>query len=184
MRCSSCEPLLSEYVDGTLSARRMADVAKHVHSCTSCTALKDELNVVDGLLATAPLIELPVNFTFAVMADARSMPAPQQTRLTITKAIIGYLLAVWVVVGTYLLLRGSSAFSAVGDALSPLAGAWHVFATVVADTGRAIAPNAALLGVVIGVILTIDLLALVGLVYFYRTVRPRLLAAVTVKARR
>ena len=53
MHCSSFEPLLDEFVDGTLTPVRTQRVAKHVADCTECSALLAELRVIDALLLTA-----------------------------------------------------------------------------------------------------------------------------------
>ncbi|MGA7570105.1 MAG: zf-HC2 domain-containing protein, partial [Candidatus Aquilonibacter sp.] len=72
MRCSSCEPLLDRYIEGTLTPREMTRVTAHLHACPHCESLLTELRVVDALLATTAPMELAPNFTFAVMAEARS----------------------------------------------------------------------------------------------------------------
>jgi anti-sigma factor RsiW len=184
MRCSSCEPLLPEYIEGALSARRMAIVAQHVHGCAACTELIAELKVVDALLATGTPSSLPENFTFAVMAEVRSMPAPPSTRVPVWLAAAGYVLATWLLVGGWFLARGTGAIASVQAALAPFFAGANVLAHAGAGAGHALAPNAVALGTIVGVVLTLDLLALAGLFYFYRNVRPRLLAAVTVEARR
>ena len=81
MRCSSCEPLLDQYLERALSPRVMLRVAKHVHSCKACHALLHELRSVDGLLLGAKQPDLPPNFTFAVMAEVRGMPAVRRRRI-------------------------------------------------------------------------------------------------------
>src|SRR5579864_7491755 len=63
VRCSSCEPLLDRYVEGTLLPRTMAQVRTHVRDCDACRELLDELKAVDGLLFTTRVPELPQNFT-------------------------------------------------------------------------------------------------------------------------
>ncbi len=77
MHCSSCEPVLDRYLEGTLAPARMAQVAAHLKTCEPCTALLSEVKVVDALLFTTAVPELPQNFTFAVMAELQSMPAPR-----------------------------------------------------------------------------------------------------------
>jgi anti-sigma factor RsiW len=183
MRCSSCELLLPEYLEGALSARRMAIVAQHVHACDGCTALVAELKVVDALLATATPSALPENFTFAVMAEVRSMPASQATRVPIWLAAAGYVLATWLLVGGWFLVRGTGAIASAQAALAPFFAGVAVLAHAGAGAGHALAPDAVALGAIVGVVLMLDLLLLAGLFYFYRNVRPRLLAA-TVEARR
>ena len=51
VHCSSCEPLLDRYFEGTLSPRRMRRSASTA-KCTHCEALLDEVNVIDALLET------------------------------------------------------------------------------------------------------------------------------------
>ena len=77
MRCSACEPLLDRYVEGTLKPPQMIAITAHLRDCESCRALLEELRAVDGLFATTPVMDLPQNFTFAVMAEARALPAPR-----------------------------------------------------------------------------------------------------------
>lgn len=184
MRCSSCEPLLAEYIDGTLSARRMAVVARHVHGCAPCTALVEELKVVDALLTTASAPELPPNFTFAVMAHARSMPAPQPHRAPVWLATGGYLLAVWLLAAGWFLVRGTGAIAAAQHALAPFGAGMIAVVNAGAGASHALAPNALVAGGLIGIVLTLDLLALSALLYYYRNVRPHRLAAMTVEVRR
>lgn len=184
MRCSSCEPLLAEYIEGSLSARRMAVVARHVHGCPSCTALVEELKVVDALLATTATPSLPENFTFAVMAHARSMPVPEPRLMPVWMAAGGYVLAVWLLAAGWLLLRGTGAIAAAQRALASFGADLLAFADLGAGAGHALAPNAIAVAAIVSGVLLLDLLALAGLFYFYRYVRPRGPAAVTLEVRR
>jgi len=184
MRCSSCEPLLADYLEGTLRARRMAVVARHVHGCADCTALIAELKVVDALLATTTPPSLPENFTFAVMAHARSMPVPTRRLMPLWMAIAGYLLAVWLLVGGWFLLRGTGAIAAIGHALAPFGAGLMALADAGLGAGHAIAPSAVAVGAILSGVLLLDVLALAGLFYFYRNVRPRRLASSAVEVRR
>jgi anti-sigma factor RsiW len=184
MRCSWCEPLLAEYIEGSLSARRMAVVARHVHGCASCTALVEELKVIDALLATTTTPELPTNFTFAVMAHARSMPVPERRLMPVWMAVASYVLAVWLLAGGWFLLRGTGAIAGAHHALAPFGSGLLAFANLGAGAGHALAPNAIALGAIVSGVLVLDVLALAGLLYFYRYVRPRRLAAVSLEVRR
>ena len=80
MRCSSCEPLLDRYVEGTLTPREMARVTAHLRSVRTAKRCLTELRVVDALLATTAPVELAPNFTFAVMAEARTAPDPRSSQ--------------------------------------------------------------------------------------------------------
>ena len=99
MRCSSCELDLDRYLEGSLSSARMALVASHLAACASCQIVLEELRVVDALLATTRPAELPPNFTFAVLAEARDLKAPRQ-RAWRRPVLLGvtYLIAAWTLV--------------------------------------------------------------------------------------
>jgi len=184
MRCSWCEPLLAEYIEGSLSARRMAVVARHVHGCPSCTALLEELKVIDALLATTTTPSLPENFTFAVMAHARSMPIPERRLMPVWMAVGAYLLAVWSLAGGWFLLRGIGAIAAAQHALAPFGAGLLALANAGANAGHALAPNPIAVGAIVTGVLLLDVLALAALLSFYRNVRPRRRATVTLEVRR
>ena len=57
MNCRICQPLLSAYVDGTMSADDRAPVETHVRSCPTCRALAEDLGAVRAAAASlAPLV--------------------------------------------------------------------------------------------------------------------------------
>ena len=175
MRCSSCEPLLDRYVEGTLAPKQARDVELHVATCASCAALLAEIRVVDALLATARPAELAPNFTFAVMAEVRSLPAPHRTRAPIAAILGGYLLGAWFLfTAIAIALAGrlpalaafeNSELHAASQALRAFVGA-----------GAPLAPAMpAILTAVVG-LLVVDAIFLTCVIFFYRDVRPRLAA--------
>src|ERR1700752_4100334 len=95
MHCSSCEPLLDRYLEGTLTPRQMARVREHVNRCAHCASLLTELRVVDALLATTRPVELAPNFTFAVMAETRATPMHAAPRFPLWGALSAYIVAAW-----------------------------------------------------------------------------------------
>jgi Putative zinc-finger len=46
MKCPQCEERLSEYMDRTLPASEMGQVAEHLHECANCSALLEEMRSV------------------------------------------------------------------------------------------------------------------------------------------
>lgn len=108
MRCSSCEPLLDRYREGTLTRRQMIEIGKHLRGCEGCRALLEELRMVDGLLETRSVPELPENFTFAVMAEARATHPPRDRHLPFWIFLALYSSAAWVSAIAGLLLSGRS----------------------------------------------------------------------------
>ena len=171
MRCSSCEPLLDQYLERALAPRVMLRVAKHVHSCKACHALLNELRSVDGLLLGAKQPDLPPNFTFAVMAEVRGMPAIRRRRIPGWALLSSYLVAAWVAVVAFVAVRGGhwpeivSAFNAFAHL-----GAWHG----IANSLHSIAPATPLVAVGITGVLVLDAALFIALFMFYRSVRPRL----------
>ncbi|MHB8178480.1 MAG: anti-sigma factor family protein [Vulcanimicrobiaceae bacterium] len=174
MRCSSCEPLLDQYREGTLSARRTIDVAHHLRGCPSCTTLIAELKVVDALLATIKPLEPAPNFTFAVMAEVRTQPAPHRRPRYHWFALCAYVALAWVAVA--LVVTGGEGTRAALDSLAAslailAAGAqsvMHIAGATVASVPLAAAAGTG--------ILLVDAFICAGIVYFYRSVRPRLAA--------
>lgn len=176
MRCSSCEMLLDRYVEATLPARQMAAVSAHLKTCDACAELVNELRVVDALMATTQSVDLPVNFTFAVMAEVRAMPVAAERRLSVWSLLIFYLVAAWIAL--------SGAFALLGPRVAfverPFTALWSGAADVLAAlTGIAHGVGAAgpvVVGVV-SIVLFVDALLAGAFIFFYRSVRPRLAAA-------
>ncbi|HET9393740.1 MAG TPA: zf-HC2 domain-containing protein [Candidatus Rubrimentiphilum sp.] len=172
MRCSSCEPLFDRYLEGTLTPREQNEVAAHVRSCGQCALLLEELKVVDALLFTTNAPELPVNFTFAVMAETRSMPAPVWREHRIWSFVALYVTAAWVAVIAAIAISGAK-FSTIGAAAAGGASTVaHAIGAGFDGIGQG-APALATFG--IGVLfIDFTLAAAVALLYF--VVRPRLAA--------
>ena len=172
MRCSSCEPLLDRYLEGTLAPREMSAVSAHVAQCGACARLIDELKVVDALLLTTKVPELPTNFTFAVLAETNSLPAPAPHRPRVWSFIALYLAAAWVVAVAAFFAAGESV-AKLGTALaSGVATLSHDLTGVVSGMGSG-APALATFSV--GV-LSIDLALACVAAIVYLVIRPRLAA--------
>jgi len=175
VRCSSCELLLDRYVEGTLTPREMARVGTHLRACSHCASLLAELRVVDALLATTKPVELAPNFTFAVMAEAASVPIHATRRLSLWAVLSFYLIAAWLALsGIYVVL---------GDRLAHLGTLGRQFAesgsqglAAVTATAQSVSPATPLVvGGVFGVLMLDAALAVVA-VFAYRAARFRLAA--------
>jgi len=172
VRCSSCESLLERYVEGTLTPREMARVHEHLKRCPDCATLVTELRVVDALLATTKPIDLAPNFTFALMAEARSLPIRTRRRLSIWAALSFYTVAAWIVLTTLYVAFGDH-----GARLAAMRGALvssgsEIFAALNLATHSFGASTPLVLGGVI-TILVIDALLALGLLALYRALRLR-----------
>ncbi len=154
---------------------KLVHVRDHLQRCASCAAILEELRVVDGILETARPIEPAPNFTFATMAEIRSMAAPRVAP-TRTLAFIGiYLAAVWAVVGVWFVIAGTSARIAF---TTIAATATHALASAsIAATGvlRPLAHGSPLTTVFIGA-LVLDLALALAFFIVYRIALPRVAA--------
>ena len=170
MRCSSCEPLLDRYVEGTLTPREMAAVSAHLRTCPHCESLLTELRVVDALLATTQAVELAPNFTFAVMAEVRTTPMHKHRRLSIWAVLAFYVTGAWIALsGLYVALGGHVRyFDGLARAFSH-SGAQSFGA--LAAIAKAFSPaTPLLLGSAVGILL-LDALLIAGAVVLYRSLR-------------
>ena len=123
MRCSSSEPLLDEFVDGTLPLETHARLAAHAEECASCGSLLAELRVIDALLLAPRRLEPAPNFNFAVMAEVRSMPRPHASRFHALPVLGIYLAFAWSVIGFFFIAGKSAAHSALGFVSAAFSGA-------------------------------------------------------------
>ncbi len=175
MRCSSCEPLLDRYIEGTLPPLKMRAMREHVQACSACAALLDELRVVDALLATTRDAELAPNFTFAVMAEVRTTPRFVRRTMPLWGYLSIYLASAWIVLcAIALALRGNLGWASpfasavradIANAVGALGGVVH---SLGGGTPIAVAVTSG--------ILAVDAVLAVGFIYAYRTLHPRLAA--------
>ncbi|HEY8314554.1 MAG TPA: zf-HC2 domain-containing protein [Candidatus Baltobacteraceae bacterium] len=183
MHCSSCEPLLDRYVEGTLPARRMLAIGKHLRTCAHCTDMLTELKVIDALLETTGATEPAANFTFAVMAEVRSMPKPRTVRHPAPRLLLSYLAAAWVVAVVWFVASGATLGSLVTGASALGLRFASAFSSVGGGAGVLghSTPSLAALGVAL---LAIDAAIALGVGIIYLFVRPRLAAAFAPSAER
>lgn len=85
--CTKIQPLLSEYVDGTLADQVSWDVKMHLTSCAVCAKIADDFTATSRLLGELPPMELSANFEAMLtkrLADEALRPHPLTpwTRLT------------------------------------------------------------------------------------------------------
>jgi anti-sigma factor RsiW len=168
--------LLDRYLEGTLKPAQMRAIAQHLHSCERCSALLDEVKMIDGLLATTRVSELPQNFTFAVMAELHSMPAPRARQHPVWSFLALYSAAVWAASVAGMVLTGTSP-RAVLAALSAWLGqagiATSAFNASLAHGFTESIPSLAAFG---AGVLVIDVAMACAVALLYFVVRPRLAA--------
>jgi anti-sigma factor RsiW len=77
--CTKIQPLLSEYVDGTLADQVSWDVKMHITSCAVCAKIADDFTATSRLLGELPQMELSANFEAMLtkrLADEALRPYP------------------------------------------------------------------------------------------------------------
>lgn len=177
MRCSSCKPLLDRYSEGTLSTAEVLRIAAHLESCAECSAVFEELKVVDGLLTTLTPAQGPAaNFTFAVMAEARSMPLPVAPRTNVLALSGAYILVAWAIIAVWLQVAGigfSGALLALAGFAANAAGVAH---SVTAGLTGVFGSGTPQVTAFVFTVLALDVAIGLGIALIYFVIRPRLAA--------
>jgi anti-sigma factor RsiW len=172
--CSRSEALFEGYLDDTLSPAQRAALIAHLDGCGHCKGVLEELRVVDALIGSPRHVELPENFTFATIAEIRSLPRPHVSSAPVLAYLVSYLVASWLLVGAGFLLA-SSTVRAFGETIidlafqmgRPLGAIGHAGARILGDFGA--------FGTVIGTALALDVVLGVALVFGFTVLRPHLL---------
>ncbi len=174
MSCSSSEDLFEAYLDGTLLPAQRARLLSHLSTCGACKGVLDELRVVDALISSPRHVELPANFTFATMAEVRSLPRPHGASAAPVYAyLVSYLVAAWLLIGAGFLFA-SSAMRAFGEtAVDASASLVHAFG-VMSHAGARVAADFGAFGTVVGTAIVLDVAVVLALVVGFAVVRPRL----------
>jgi anti-sigma factor RsiW len=77
--CKRIQPLLSEYVDGTLTEEQAWTVQMHVSTCAVCSQIAEDFTATTRLLAALPEPKLSENFEAMLakrLADESLQPQP------------------------------------------------------------------------------------------------------------
>ena len=176
MRCSSCEPLLDRYLEGTLPPRRMQSIRTHLETCAHCSELLDEVKVIDGLLSTTRVPDLPENFTFAVMAEVRSMPAPRPRQHPVWSFLALYSAAAWVAAVIAMAATATTPRALADMTAGVLRQAGLVTGTFGASISHSLTHSTPGLAAFGFGVLTIDVAIACAFALIYFVVRPRLAA--------
>ena len=168
MRCSSCEPLLSGYLESALRRRQALEVAEHLRECASCTGFLEELRVIDALLTTAHAPGgVSSDFTESVVAATRETAPDLPRRISLVLPLVLYLAAAWTLTATIVLQsRGMARLIAASFVLEER----NLIA--LGAVLRSFAPATPLAAAVVTVVLLLDMLLLGAIFYGYRRIRP------------
>lgn len=169
MRCSSYEPMLDDYLEGTLRPRQTREIALHLRGCAQCSRLLDELRVVDALLTTARAPGASSDITAAVVSATATARPPAPRRLSLGVALLLYLLAAWALAAAaFLRLHDLAHFG------SALLGFVQRDVAAIGAATRALAPATPLAAAAVTAVLLIDVVLLAVTFYAYRRLRPLL----------
>lgn len=173
MSCNSSEALFEAYLDDTLLPAQRARLLAHVNACGRCKGVLEELRVVDALLASPREVRLPENFTFATMAEVRSLPRPHVSSVPIYGYLAAYLVAAWALIGLGFLFAWP-ALRAFGETALDVSGQFiHTFGALGRAGGRVLGDFSSL-GTFVGAAIVLDVVVAFALIVGLTVLRPRL----------
>ena len=173
MSCSSSEALFEAYLDDTLAPAQRARLLRHVNACGACKGVLDELRVVDALLASPRAVELPENFTFATMAEVRSLRRPVASPVPLYAYLVSYLVAAWLLIGAGFLLAGPT-MRTLGETVLDVSGSLVRTFGSLGHAGARLAGDLGPLGSLIGAAIVLDVAFVAALVVGFAVIRPRI----------
>jgi hypothetical protein len=80
MECFEVEERLSEYLDRTLPSEAMAQVAEHLHACSACSALLEEMRSVLVACKAYPALEPDVELIEKILLRTSGRPRTRSFR--------------------------------------------------------------------------------------------------------
>ena len=118
-QCEIYQELISRMVDGDLSAREEADLARHIETCPDCAALYRAFSALSGQIAE-DLEEAPFDLRDNVMAEIHREQIRRRNRIpTILRSVLSAAACVALIVGVYLgvsITQGKNLVTAAYDA--------------------------------------------------------------------
>jgi hypothetical protein len=174
MNCSSAEALFDPFLDGELAAAQHGGLVAHVDRCADCRGVLEELRVVDALLIQPRHVELAPNFTFATMAEARALRAPQPDRPPIRAYLVSYLAGAWLMAGAGLLLAPQMMHALAGTTLDIARSIADAVGGLGAVIARLFDRDGNVLTALLGGLLVLDAVLVAAFGFALKYVRPRL----------
>ena len=125
-QCEIYQELISRMVDGDLSAREEADLARHIETCPDCAALFQAFSAISGQISE-DLEEAPFDLRDNVMAEIHREEIRRRNRIpTILRSVLSAAACVALIFGVYLgvsITQGKNLVTAAYDAAPAAAGA-------------------------------------------------------------
>jgi hypothetical protein len=174
MNCSSAEALFERCLDDALTVGQRAGLVAHVDGCGACHGVLEELRTVDALLRRPRTVELAPNFTFATLAEARTLPAPQHARPPVRAYLVSYLAGTWLLCGAGLLIAPQSMHAMGGTTLDIARSIADAIGGIGSVIARLFARGGSVLTALLASLLALDAILVAGVGLALRYVRPRL----------
>ena len=118
-QCEIYQELISRMVDGDLSAREEADLARHIETCPDCAALFQAFSAISGQIGE-DLEEAPFDLRDNVMAEIHREEVRRRNRIpTVLRSVLSAAACVALIVGVYLgvsITQGKNLVTAAYDA--------------------------------------------------------------------
>ena len=118
-QCEFYQELISRMVDGDLSAREEADLARHIETCPDCAALFQAFSAISGQIGE-DLEEAPFDLRDNVMAEIHREEIRRRNRIpTILRSVLSAAACVALIFGVYLgvsITQGKNLVTAAYDA--------------------------------------------------------------------
>lgn len=118
-QCEFYQELISRMVDGDLSAREEADLARHIETCPDCAALFQAFSAISGQIGE-DLEEAPFDLRDNVMAEIHRGEIRRRNRIpTILRSVLSAAACVALIFGVYLgvsITQGKNLVTAAYDA--------------------------------------------------------------------
>ena len=119
-QCEFYQELISRMVDGDLSAREEADLARHTETCPDCAALFQAFSAISGQIGE-DLEEAPFDLRDNVMAEIHREEIRRRNRIpTILRSVLSAAACVALIFGVYLgvsITQGKNLVTAAYDAV-------------------------------------------------------------------
>jgi hypothetical protein len=100
MNCRNVEERLSEYLERSLSAGDMAQVAEHLHECPNCSALLEEMRFFLAACKSFPRLEFDVDLVERILLRTSGRPRTKTLKERFNEYILRPLLTPRFAVGT------------------------------------------------------------------------------------
>jgi hypothetical protein len=92
MDCAKAEERLSEYMESSLPARDMEEVAEHLGICSRCSALLEEMRSVVSLCRHFPTLEMDLDLLERILLRTSGRPRRRSFRESLQKYLVRPLL--------------------------------------------------------------------------------------------